>query len=124
MKIFKLLLATVIFINLAACGNSSMTGRESYKHYGEKIEDTKIITHVRNSFRTNSLIPDKLIYLAVDRGIVQLSGFVHSQQQADLAVASIQNTPGVKGVINNLIVMSSEAYAQQRAQAERHDAGR
>lgn len=124
MKIFKTLLATVIFLNLAACGNSSMTGREPYKYYGEKVEDTKIVAHVRNSFRTNSLIPNKLIHIAVDRGIVQLSGFVHNQQQADLTIASVQNTPGVRAVINNLVVMSSEAYSLQRAQAEINNAGR
>jgi len=125
MNSIKLLAASVTILTLVAgCGAPSYTGRESYKQYGEQIEDTRLITRIRTEFRRNPLIPDRLIYLAVDRGIVQLSGFVRTHQEADLAILSARNTPGVKDVINNLIVLSSSEYSERRAMAEGFDTKR
>ena len=118
MKNFKLLSVILMVAGLVGCGSPSITGREGYKQYGEQIEDTKIIHNIRSAFRSNPIIPDRLIYLAVDRGIVQLSGFVHNNQEADLALLTAMNVQGVKDVINSLVVLSSKEYANRRAMAE------
>lgn len=118
MKNFKLLSIILMVAGLVGCGSPSITGREGYKQYGEQIEDTKIIHNIRTAFRSNPIIPDRLIYLAVDRGIVQLSGFVHNNQEADLALLTAMNVQGVKDVINSLVVLSSNEYANRRAMAE------
>jgi osmotically-inducible protein OsmY len=123
MKNLKILASAIALTTLTACTHS-ITGMESYKYYGERLEDTKIINNVRVAFSQNPLIPDKLIHLAIDRGIVQLSGFVHNNQEADVAILITKNTPGVKGIINSLVVMSSSEYSAKRAQAESTDARR
>ena len=124
MKNLKLVTAFTALLTLAACGGSQISGHESHKYYGEKVEDTKIITQVMHSFRSNNAIPSKNIHLAIDRGIVQLSGFVRTNMEADLAIMSAKNVAGVKDVINNIVVLSSHEYALRRANAEAHDAQR
>ena len=124
MKNLKLATAFTALLTLAACGGSHISGQESHKYYGEKIEDTKIVTQVMHSFRSNNTIPSKNIHIAIDRGIVQLSGFVRTNAEADIAILAARNVVGVKDVINNIVVLSSHEYALRRANAEAHDAQR
>ena len=113
------------FLNLISCGYSGgQTGREGYKNQGEQMEDTKIVNFIRNKFRNDPLIPTSLIHIAVDRGIVQLSGFIRTYEEANLAVSSVKGTPGVKDVINSLVVLSGGEYAARRATVERYNTAR
>ena len=125
MRKFQTLLATVLCLNLISCGHpGGQTGREGYKNQGEQMEDTKIVTFIRNKFRNDPLIPTSLIHIAVDRGIVQLSGFVRTHEEANLAILSVKGAPGVKDVINSLIVLSGGEYAARRATVERYNTAR
>lgn len=127
MKNLKLLTA-IAFITLpmflVSCGGSQISGHESHKYYGEQVEDTKIITQVTHALRSNPAVPNKNIHIVIDRGIVQLSGFVRTVGEAELAILAAKNVTGVKDVINSLIVLSSPEYASRRAAAEARDAGR
>jgi len=122
----KLMLILLVLSSsiLTGCSYSSSTGRESYKAYGEQVEDRKIVLDIRSNFHKNSSIPAHLLNLSIDRGIVQLSGFVRTIQEADLALATARNTPGVKSVINNIIVLSDPSYAETRARAEAYNTNR
>ena len=125
MKKLQILLAAVLCANLVSCGGPiGKTGRESYKNQGEKIEDTKVIRAVKDNFRTNPLIPADLIHIAIDRGVVQLSGFVNNHEQANMAVLSVRGVNGVKDVINNLVILSGAEYSKIRANAERYSTAR
>lgn len=125
MKKFTSLFLTVLCFNLASCGHlGKETGRESYKNQGEQIEDTKIVSFIKNKFRNDPLIPTSLIHIAIDRGIVQLSGFVRTHEEANLAILSVRGTPGVKDVINSLVVLSGGEYATRRATVERYNTAR
>ena len=124
MKNLKLLTAFAAVLTLTSCGGSYMSGQEPHKYYGEKVEDTKIITQVLHSFRANQAIPNKNIHIAIDRGIVQLSGFVRTNTEADLAILAAKSVHGVKDVINNIVILSSHEYALRRANAEAHDTQR
>jgi hypothetical protein len=125
MRKFQTLLALVLCLNLISCGQpGGQTGREGYKNQGEQMEDTKIVNFIKNKFRTDPLIPSDLIHIAVDRGIVQLSGFVRTHEEANLALLNVQAAPGVKDVINNLVVMSGGDYAARRATAEKYNTAR
>jgi len=55
------------------------------------------------------------ISVNVDRGIVQLSGFVDFEKQALEIERKVSCINGVKDVINHIIVRSSLAYIQERA---------
>ena len=110
--------------NLAGCGGPKGTGAEEYKTYGEQVEDSRIISRIKHNFRANPDIPSDLIYLSIDRNIVQLSGFVRTAAEANLAILTARNTPGVKDVINHLVVLSDSEYAARRAQAEANNTRR
>ena len=124
MKNLKLFTAFTALLALSSCGGSQISGHESHKYYGEQVEDTKIITQVMHSFRSNHAIPNKNIHIAIDRGILQLSGFVRNNMEADLAILAAKNVIGVKDVINSIVVLSSHEYALRRATAEARDAQR
>ena len=117
----------LLCLNLSACVASSpdaTAGRENYKNYGEKIDDTRILNFIRNKFRTDPLIPSNAIHISIDRGIVQLSGFIMDYQEANMAVLSAQGAPGVRDVINNLIVRSSTDYTKRRTNVEKYSVPR
>ncbi len=103
---------------LSGCKAPQGTGYESYKTSNEQLEDRKVINNVRERFNTNPSIPSNLIHIAIDRGILQLSGFVHTHQEVDLAILTASSIPGVKDVINSLIVLSDSSYAKRRGAAE------
>ena len=115
-----------VSIGLAGCGgpNPKGTGAEDYKTYGEQIEDSKIISKVRSNFRNNPSIPADLIHVSIDRNIVQLSGFVRTAGEANLTVLTTRNTPGVKDVIDNIVVLSDPGYAVRRGTAETYNTRR
>jgi hypothetical protein len=116
-------LAALSFV-VAGCSSPKGTGYESYKTYGEQVEDRKIINSIRERFRANPAIPEHLIHLSIDRNIVQLSGFVRTTQEADLALLSTSSTPGVKDVIDSLVVLSDSGYAERRGKAEAYSTKR
>ena len=108
----------VLGFSVVSCTTLEGTGAESYKTYGEQVEDKKIVDMIRAKFRNNPTIPHQLIHLSIDRGTVQLSGFVRTNQEVDLAILSAKSTPGVKDVIDNIIVLSDKEYAKRRGIAE------
>jgi len=114
----------VLGLAVAGCVSPNETGTESYKSYGEQVDDKKIVNKIRANFRTNQAIPDHLINVSIDRNIVQLSGFVRTHQEADFALLSARNTPGVKDIIDSLIVLSDSGYAERRGKAEAYSTKR
>ena len=125
MKKSPILLATIACVNLVGCGSTdNRTGAENYKNYGEKVEDTKIVSFIKRDYRSDPSIPHTLIHIAVDRGIVQLSGFVPTHEAANLAILKARSTQGVTDVINNIVVLSSAEYANRRATVEKYNTAR
>lgn len=120
MNKLKILAASLAILSLVGCGGRQITGRESYKNHGEKIEDSKVISEVRRVLLMNPLIPNDLIHLAIDRGVVQLSGFVRSPEEASVALLSVKSTPGVKDIINSLVIPEG-VKASHKNRKENHD---
>lgn len=123
-KLKNLVFMAILAMSASSCSSPTGTGAESYKTYGEQIEDKKIVARVRETFRKNPTIPEHLVHISIDRGVLQLSGFVHNMQEADLITLSASNTPGVKGVIDNLVLLSGSEYAKFRADVEARDTSR
>jgi osmotically-inducible protein OsmY len=96
------LLFTVVIIGCA----SSRT-REST---GEFIDDSTITTKVKAALLAEPGIKSYQIGVETFKGIVQLSGFVDTQQQKLRAADIAWSVDGVKSVENNIIIKQQQPY--------------
>ena len=93
---FVLLMLIATFV---ACGSTST--REST---GEYIDDSVITTKVKSLLAADDFLKSFQISVKSYKGIVQLSGFVNSQQSIDKAGQIALGVKGVTSVQNDLIV--------------------
>jgi osmotically-inducible protein OsmY len=97
--IIALLLAGLAGAPIAACTSTST--REST---GEYIDDSAISTKVRAEIIADKDLTLFQIDVTTYKGVVQLSGFVNSQDFKTRAGQLAGGVEGVKSVKNNLIV--------------------
>jgi osmotically-inducible protein OsmY len=92
--VILMLIATVV-----AC--ASTPKQEST---GEYVDDSVITTKVKSLLAADDFLKSFQIGVETYKGIVQLSGFVNSQQAVDKAAEITRSVQGVKSVKNNLII--------------------
>ena len=93
------LVLLMLIATLAACASTST--REST---GEYVDDSVITTKVKALLAEDDFLKSFQISVETFKGIVQLSGFVNSQQAVDKAGEIARSVNGVTSVKNNLIV--------------------
>jgi hyperosmotically inducible protein len=93
----SVLVAATLATSLAGC--AAMSGRETA---GEYVDDTTITTKV-NATIINELGVGQ-VGVETMQNVVQLTGFVDSQQKKDRAGQMARNVSGVRDVHNNIIV--------------------
>jgi len=93
----SVLVAATLATSLAGC--AAMSGRETA---GEYVDDTTITTKV-NATIINELGVGQ-VGVETMQNVVQLTGFVDSQQKKDRAGQIARNVSGVRDVHNNIIV--------------------
>jgi hyperosmotically inducible protein len=71
---------------------------------GEYVDDSVITTKVKALLAGDDFLKSFQISVETFKGIVQLSGFVNSQQAVDKAGQIARSVSGVTSVKNNLIV--------------------
>ena len=89
----------MLFATLVAC--ASTPKQESA---GEYVDDSVITTKVKSLIAADDFLKSFQIGVETYKGIVQLSGFVNSQQAVNKAAEITRSVGGVKSVKNNLIV--------------------
>ena len=89
----------MLFATVVAC--ASTPKQEST---GEYVDDSVITTKVKSLLAADDFLKSFQIGVETYKGIVQLSGFVNSQQAVDKAVEITRSVKGVKSVKNNLIL--------------------
>ena len=89
----------MLFATFVAC--ASTPKQESA---GEYVDDSVITTKVKALLAADEFLKSFQIAVETYKGIVQLSGFVNSQQAVDKASEITRSVKGVKSVKNNLIV--------------------
>ena len=67
---------------------------------GEYVDDTVITTRVKAALFSDLALKSAEINVETFKGVVQLSGFVGSQQNIDKAVQIARGVPGVTSVKN------------------------
>lgn len=71
---------------------------------GEYVDDTTITARVKAKFAEDPTVSAMAISVETLRGTVQLSGFATSATERNHAEKIARNTPGVKGVKNNIAI--------------------
>ena len=92
----------VLIVFVAALVACASTSKQSST--GEYVDDSVITTKVKSLLAEDDFLKSFQISVETYKGIVQLSGFVNSQQAVDKAVEITRGVKGVKSVKNDLIV--------------------
>ena len=79
----------------------------SMKKVGNYMDDSGVTAKVKAALVDNEAIKSTDISVETHDGVVTLSGFVTSQDQAELAVAAAKKVEGVKSVSDKLHVKDS-----------------
>ncbi|OYY95755.1 MAG: transporter [Hydrogenophilales bacterium 28-61-23] len=84
---------------ISAAGCSSTPQKEGT---GQYIDDTVITAKVKAAILDDPMLKVAEIKVETFKGVVQLSGFVSSQEAANRAVGVASGTEGVKSVKNDM----------------------
>jgi uncharacterized ion transporter superfamily protein YfcC len=97
--IIRYLMLLMLIATIAACAST-----RTQESTGEYIDDSVITATVKGKLANDDFFKSFQIGVETFKGVVQLSGFVNSQQVIDKAVEITKSVKGVKSVKNNLIV--------------------
>lgn len=81
--------------------------RSDWIELGEFFDDAWITTRIKAMLLKDAAVDGLDVRVRTEDGVVQLSGFVDSGQQASRAVAIASSVSGVKQVINDLVTRKS-----------------
>jgi osmotically-inducible protein OsmY len=93
------LVLLILIATFAACAST-----RTQESTGEYVDDSVITTKVKALLAKDDFLKSFQISVETYKGIVQLSGFVNSQNAVDKAGQIARSVKGVNSVKNNLIV--------------------
>jgi osmotically-inducible protein OsmY len=93
------LVLIMLVATFAACASTPR-----HEGTGEYIDDSVITTKVKSLLAADDFLKSFQIGVETRKGIVQLSGFVNSQNAVDKAGEITRSVKGVKSVKNDLIL--------------------
>lgn len=99
-KLIVLILVSLSFVPMI----TGCAGGKTTQSTGEHFDDTIITSKVKASILGDSKLKVMQIGVETFKGVVQLSGFVNSNEAATRAVDLARRVKGVKQVNNSLIV--------------------
>lgn len=98
-KVLRLFAGFMLVAAIVGC-QSTATQRTT----GETVDDVTLTTRVKTNIIQDQQLSAFNIDVDTYRGVVQLNGFVDSEESARKAVEIASNTEGVESVKNNLQV--------------------
>ena len=104
MKIFRLFTVVVALAVMAGCAKDDPS-----RSAGQRLDDRLTAGRIADALKDSPVYKFPQVKVTAYHGVVQLSGFVHSQEQKQAATRAAENTPGVAQVINNISVLSPAA---------------
>jgi osmotically-inducible protein OsmY len=87
-------------LTMAGCVNSTPKQEST----GQYLDNSVITANVKAGLLSDPYVKSFPITVNTYKGVVQLSGFVHSRAQANRAERIAGNVPGVRSVENDLII--------------------
>ena len=90
---------------------------EQYADEGEELEE-----RVLETFRNDPILSERAVDIgAIGRGIIELTGWVHAEDESHHAVVVTRGVPGVETVVNRLTVREEEDRFEESAR--RYESG-
>ncbi|HSC06320.1 MAG TPA: BON domain-containing protein [Steroidobacteraceae bacterium] len=106
------LLATVLGATLALGGCAST---DTQRGTGETIDDAAVTAKVKAALVDNDIVEAGEVNVTTYRGVVQLSGFVDSNDEKTQATQAAKSVSGVKDVRNDLKVQGEGTQVADRS---------
>jgi osmotically-inducible protein OsmY len=100
MKTFKYATSALMIATAAATFGCASTAKS--EGTGQYVDDTVITTKVKTAILEQPKLKSAEINVETFKGVVQLSGFVSSQDAVDTAVMTAQKVAGVTSVKNDM----------------------
>jgi osmotically-inducible protein OsmY len=97
--VINCLVALMLIATFAACASSP-----KQESTGEFVDDSVITTKIKALLAADDFLKSFKISVETRKGVVQLSGFVNTQDAVNKAGQIAKGVGGVKSVRNNLIV--------------------
>ena len=97
--VIRCLVLLMLIATIAACAST-----RTHESTGEYVDDSVITTKVKALLANDDFFKSFQISVETYKGIVQLSGFVNSQQAVNKAGEIVRSVQGVKSVKNDLLV--------------------
>lgn len=97
--VFSAMLAILLLTTVIGCAGSA-----TQESTGEYIDDTWITTKVKASLVDDPDVKAREVNVETFKGVVQLSGFVESEEAMARAVAIAASIEGVTSVRNNMTI--------------------
>jgi osmotically-inducible protein OsmY len=92
-------LSTALLLTLAGCA-----GNATQRSTGQYVDDKTISTRVKTALINDKDVKARNIDVETYKGVVELSGFVESKDEAERAVILARNVDGVKSVKDDMHV--------------------
>lgn len=94
----------MVFCFVAPLFIAGCASTQTQESTGEFVDDSVITAKIKAEIASDKLISLYQISVETYKGVVQLSGFVNTQEQVDEAVNVAEKVPGVKKVKNSLLI--------------------
>ncbi len=72
------------------------------------LADSETTLRVKTALMNTSIVDYSMISVTTNNGVVELNGYVSSDQEQELAGTTAEGVPGVNQVENNLVVKASD----------------
>ncbi|MBE0595715.1 MAG: BON domain-containing protein [Desulfuromonadales bacterium] len=102
------LIALILLVVFSACG-----GTETRRSAGTYIDDKTISTQVNAALARDPVAKATQVQVQTYEGVVQLSGFVDSQENKQRSEELAREVNGVRDVRNNIVVRQTPPQQQR-----------
>jgi|SRR5690349_746618 len=110
----KVLQASMLALAVALGGCATSSQNESRRTVGTVMDDATLTAKVKTALARDRDVPAHNVNVTTYRGLVQLSGFVQSEDVARKAAEVARNVDGVSDVYNDLRVIAPATGAAGR----------
>src|SRR5438477_1448558 len=107
MRVFLVATAAATALALGGCASNSSTSSDSSKKEtaGQYVDDATVTAKVKTAIASDvGVKAASSVNVETYRGVVQLSGFADSEDQASKAVTAAKKVSGVRSVKNDIRV--------------------